>query len=456
MQQQQQRWVRRGTRLRRNATLVALAALVLLAPACGNSEKKATPPQTTIESGESNEPLSGENVPVDAPGVSDSEIRVGGVASVENPIGAKAGDSFVGVKAYFDYINSQGGIYGRTLTLAAERDDKTANNSAEVTGLLTEDDVFAVLPVATLLFTGAQQLVDENVPTFGWTINTEWQGSEEEPKLNLFGQTGSYVGIGESAPFWPWIVKEADASKVGLLSYQVPQSSQCADGIRSSFDEFGERVDVEIAFRDQSLAYGVADLSVQVSQMKEADVDFVLTCMDSQGLVTLAKEMKKQNLDAVQFMPNSYDQELMEEFGDLFEGSYARTDFTQFELEDKPPGLELYLEWIEKQDISPSENSLVGWLNAALFVTGLQEAGPEFDRQKLIDAINDLTDFDADGLIRPVDWTMAHDTPPSLDSSCNFISQVQDSEFVPVFSKPGKPFVCAVVEDDDLGTRYTD
>ncbi len=49
-------------------------------------------------------------------------------------------------------------------------------------------------------------------------------------------------------------------------------------------------------------------------------------------MVTLAKEMKKQQLDAIQYLPDAYDQQFLESYGDLFEGSVVRTDFTQFEL----------------------------------------------------------------------------------------------------------------------------
>ena len=75
--------------------------------------------------------------------------------------------------------------------------------------------------------------------------------------------------------------------------------------------------------------------------MKDAGVDFVTTCMDTNGVVTLAKEMEKQGLDAAQYLPNGYDHEFLEEYGDLFEGSIVRTDFVPFELpeDDQPEGL---------------------------------------------------------------------------------------------------------------------
>ena len=75
--------------------------------------------------------------------------------------------------------------------------------------------------------------------------------------------------------------------------------------------------------------------------MKQAGVDLVTTCMDTNGVVTLAKEMKKQSLDAIQYLPDAYDHTFLKSYGDLFEGSVVRTDFTQWELpkDQQPAGL---------------------------------------------------------------------------------------------------------------------
>jgi len=422
-------------------------SFLLLVAACGNAKAKTSEPSvggtpTTASSGTVTA-APGQHVAVTAPGVTDTEIRVGGVASVKNPLGGRYGDAFAGTQAYFDMVNASGGIYGRKLVLAAKRDDQLANNTSEVQGLLTQDKVFAVLPVATLLFTGAQTLVDQNVPTFGWTINPEWQGSAKDPRSNLFGQTGSYLGFDNATAVLPWLAQHLKAHKIGLLAYSVAQSSQCADGVKNSFKKYGAAVDAQVAFVDQSLAFGISDLSVQVSKMKKAGVDLVTTCMDNNGVVTLAKEMKKQRLSAVQYMPNSYDHDFLKEFGDLFEGSVARTDYVQFEVKDKPKGLTDFLTWIAKQNTTPTENALVGWLNADLFVTGLKGAGPSFSRQKVIDAINQLTDFNADGLVNGVDWTKAH---VQAGDTCQFFSTIKDSQFVPDYGQPGKPFVCPIAD----------
>jgi branched-chain amino acid transport system substrate-binding protein len=379
-------------------------------------------------------------VPVNAPGVSDTEIRVGGIASIAgNPVSGKYGNAFKGVQAYFEMVNARGGIYGRKLVLAAAQDDKMFANSTEVERLVGGKDSFAILPVASPLFTGADQLLRENVPTFGWYINAEWAGTPATPKLNLFGQSGSNPCIDCAFPFVPWIAKETGRRKLGLLAYGVPQSAGCAAGSEKSVEKYGRQAGLTLAFSDKAMAYGVSDLSAQVSKMKAAGVDIIWTCMDTNAVVTLAREAHRQGLDAIQLLPNAYDHEFLEEYGDLFEGSYLRTDFVPFEVDPKPAGVQRFLEWMGKSGSETSENAIVGWLNADLFVAGLVAAGPNFSRQGLIDAINTkLTNYTADGMLPGVDWSKAHIDPVR----CFVVSKIESGAFVPSFGVDGKPFVC--------------
>jgi branched-chain amino acid transport system substrate-binding protein len=423
----------------RKTWTAALVVCGLLAAACGNSNESGGSDGSSSDGGEVEA--------VDAPGVSSTAIRVGGVASTTNPLDGKFGDAFDGVDAYFQMVNEEGGIHGRELELAARHDDQVANNDSAVQALLTQDDVFAVLPVASLLFTGSDELVEAGVPTFGWTLNPEWEGTAEDPKENLFGQNGSFLCFACAGPLTPYVAQQAGAANVGLLAYNVPQSADCATGIERSFETYQEPGSATVAFSDKSLTYGVTDLSVQVSRMKDAGVDLVMTCMDLQGVVTLAREMRRQSLDAIQYLPNGYDQEILTEFGDLFQGSYVLTFFAPFEVEDPPEGLQLFLEWMDRTGTEPTENSMNGWLSAALFVEGLREAGPDFSRQKVIDAVNQMTDFTADGLLAGVDWTTAHTEQD--DPSCVALSRIEDEEFVPL-GEPGEPFVCLELDVEGI------
>jgi len=439
----------------------AILAIALIAGACGNStaDSKASPTTApasdtgvTEPGSPSGAPAEGslatnsqEKVALNVAGVTDTEIRVGGVASVTNILKGKYGDAFAGVKAYFDNVNSTGGIYGRKLVLVSERDDKMVSNKSEIEALISSDNVFAIMPVASLLFSGADSAVSSNVPTFGWTINPEWEGNAANPKKNLFGQTGSFLCFDCDSPFLPWLAKDTGSKKIGVIAYSVPQSSLCADGVKKSFDVYGAGAGgATIGFVDQAISYGTTDFSVQVSKMKDAGVDLITTCMDTAAVVALAKETKKQGMAVKQYLPNGYDHEFVDEFGDLFEGSFVRTDFPQWELpaDSQPAGLKEYLAAVDKAGIEPSENSLSAWMNADLLVTGLRAVGPNFDRQKLIDAINSMTNYKANGLAKGVNWTKAHSERGDPAESCSFLSVITGSAFSPNYSEPGKPFFC--------------
>ena len=57
-------------------------------------------------------------------GVSSTEIRVGGLASVTGPLGDQYAPIFDGAQAYFDMVNGHGGVFGRKIKLVARLDDE--------------------------------------------------------------------------------------------------------------------------------------------------------------------------------------------------------------------------------------------------------------------------------------------------------------------------------------------
>jgi hypothetical protein len=101
-----------------------------------------------------------------------------------------------------------------------------------------------------------------------------------------------------------------------------------------------------------------------------------------------------------------------------------------------------------------SEQSMVGWINADLAFQGLLAAGPEFDRQSVVDATNQMTDYDAGGLINPIDWTRQHaavvDGDPSTDyaQECAPVVQIHDGAFETV-APPDKPWLCWSNDNQD-------
>ena len=113
--------------------------------------------------------------------------------------------------------------------------------------------------------------------------------------------------------------------------------------------------------------------------------------------------------------------------------------------------MEEYQQAMEDSGTDVNENSLAGWINADLFVTGLRavaDAGDDLTRQSLVDAINALEDYDAGGLLAGINWAEAHDTPS--ETPCLSFLKIENSTFVPTLNEPGKPFVCFDQEEPDF------
>jgi ABC-type branched-subunit amino acid transport system substrate-binding protein len=429
--------------MRNRPQLVAVAVgALLLAASCSNSsgttgatgDGAAKGPATTASAADL-----AKNLPSDQPGVTDTEIRVASLGSVSNSFGVDLSQAPKGAQAYFDMVNANGGIYGRKLVLAKQYDDQGLKNKETVTGLVSDNTSFAVVAVSSPLFTGAPELADAGIPTFGWVNSTDWAGPP-----NFFGNRASANCITCGTPQVPYAARDAGAKKIGIIAYGFDQSKVCADGVKNAFNEFPV---AEVAFVDDTVPLGATDYTVQVQKMKDQNIDVVVTCTDTNSVINLSREMKKQQATTKLFLQAGYESDLLANFSDVLEGSYVFTSVSPVETEPAPPGLADYKKWIANvPGAKVGEQSIIGWVNAELLYQGLVAAGPEFTQLSVVDALNQITDWRAGGVVPPVNWTVAHDQFP--DPLCQATVRVQGGKFVPVFGDPGKPFTCLSFNGD--------
>jgi hypothetical protein len=432
--------------------IAALTLLALAASACSNSEDGGSSPTTSGTDGEA--PTDGGEgerdtfVPITGvPGVTDDEISYAVVGTREgNPLGNCVLDCYVdGIEAYFAYRNSEGGIYGRDLVIGQELDDAVSQNQARSLEVISSDDFFGSFQ-ATLLATGWGDLDAAGVPTYAWGINaTEAAGrSHIFPSLAIrcADCTGRAV---------PYAIQQAGGTKVASLGYGTTENSKvCTNAVADSVELYSEDIGAEIVYVNDELAYGFGSgVGPVVSDIKRAGADFVATCIDLNGMRTLAEELQRQGMDdVVLYHPQTYDQGFVAEAGDLFEGDIVTVQFRPLEAEGGDSAQAEFVEWMEETGSEPSELAMVGWINATLAFEGLLAAGPEFDRNAVTSATNAMTEFDADGLIVPIDWTQAH-TPYTaatredidLARECTALVRVEDTAFV-TMAPPETPWLC--------------
>ena len=344
------------------------------------------------------------------PGVTDDEIRVAVIGTETNNIlGTCILPCFhTGIQAYFDYVNDAGGVYGRRLVIGELLDDELGFNQQRSLEVIDGNNSLAAFQ-ATLLPLGWGPLNDAGIPTFTWNIH----GAEAVNRDNIFGN--HVIGCPTcTIRSFVWIVSQAGASRVGLLGYGVSETSKvCTKAFADSIDLYGPDLGMEVAYFNDNVAFGLPNgIGPEVTQMVDAGVDFIATCMDLNAMLTLAQELERQGVrDQITLLhPNSYDREFVAAAGDLFDGDYALLVFAAFEYEVDSPLRHAYDQWVPANGGPVAEQTLVGWINADLFVTGLLEAGPGFDRQSIIHSLNQIT-YDAGGLINPVDWSLPRRSP---------------------------------------------
>jgi ABC-type branched-subunit amino acid transport system substrate-binding protein len=373
-------------------------------------------------------------------GVTSSRIIVGGVASVTGPLPAAFAPIFDGVNAYLDLVNANGGVDGRKIDFAFPLDDGSnpSQDTDQVRTLVEQDHVFAVVGVATPTFAGASYLAANDVPTFGYAVSTQWAAGP-----SLYGSEGSYIAFTRPGPEPAYLAEQIHAKAVGILAYNVSGSTQGCEGVAYEMRRFH----IPVAYEDISIQAPPVDLTTDVNRMKSAGVDLVASCMDLSGNILLSRTMHQDGMGSVaQYWLNGYDESAVRSYASLMQGVYFLIGHVPFESAELTPGkyrgMELYLKELARYFPKelPGEASLAGWIDADMFVEGLRLIGRDVSRTRLVDALNSLTEFTADGLVSPIDWRYEHTTLGPID--CNVYVRVLGGHFVPLFGSPRSVFTC--------------
>ncbi len=372
------------------------------------------------------------------PGVTAKEIQVGALIGKTNPTGVPYQDVVAGAQARFDAINKEGGLFGRKFKVVKVLDDQTraSKNILGARTLVEENKVFAAL-VATQTFAGADVFVKAGTPVFGYNIQIEWSKGP-----NLFGSYGSY-----NCPDCPSVspavaAKGVGAKRAAIFAYgSSPASTDCAGAIRTAFERWGPKT---VVF-DTSLSFGFSanDISGAVQAMKENQVDFVAPCMDLNGELSIKKALVAAGMPDVKFYaPQGYDAETIGKLGSDLNGFTFPVQFVPFELAKGNPGMTEFVKAMEARKLDPTENLLIGWVGAGLLAEGIKASGKDFTQQSVVEAINQITDWRANGILTPVNWKHAHGPSQPGDFGCFAYLNATNGKFVPAYGQPGKPLVC--------------
>jgi branched-chain amino acid transport system substrate-binding protein len=434
------------TRRRLGRVLIVATLVALIAAGCGSDEAEEEGSSDTTAAKSDFVEVSG------VPGVTDEEISfsIMGTSTAKNPLGECYLECFRdGVEAYFDFVNADGGVYGRDLVLDDSLDDELGKSQQIALQIMAAKDSLATFLVP-IISTAYQPFVDAKWPVYGYlTDHTAMSG-----KNNLFS-TYSVSSFNVPKNDHPFIPKTLGAKKLGVLGYGVASSQTCVQQIENEFKGIYKDV-ASVVYANDELAFGLPNgVAPEVTRMKEAGVEAVFTCMESNGLKTFAQEMKRQGLSAPLVTYSVFEPDFIEKNASVLEGSIQGSRLRP-DIASHSEGSKNFADWVEKRKPAKvNATTKQGWAAADLMVSGLKKVGGPFDQAKLIAATNTIEDWTANGLIAPVDIGRQHVGPSPTDSVtngddplCFSYNQIKDGKltFMGKATKD-KPLVCWDMKD---------
>lgn len=204
-------------------------------------------------------------------GVSDTEIKIGASLPLSGIYATAFAAVNKGYKAYFDYINSQGGVKGHKINLISLDDAYNAGNTkANVDKLIQQEKVFATFNVIgtanNLSFRDEYNAVDSQcVPNlFVGTGSEKWGETDKYPWI--IGSLPAYAT--EAAVFVDYLKKNNPQAKIGLLK----QNDDFGASYEAALKKAIEGTDITLV-GTQAFNAGDQDPTPQITALSSSGAD---------------------------------------------------------------------------------------------------------------------------------------------------------------------------------------
>lgn len=423
--------------IRRARLAIVVLAGATLAACGGSSSPTASSTSSSAGGAGSTAASAGSST---APGVTPTAIDVGAISTLTGPIASNFESLVPGVRAYFDYLDAQGGVNGRKLVLAHSLDDggNPSQFNQLANTLINQDHVFAVVGVATAFFS-PNIFLETGTPVYGYNVTGNWS-----PGQNLFAAGGSVQVYADGEPSVNWWAQQVHATNVGLVALGVTSSNASCEAFGKGLAQAG----IKVGYTDYNVAYG-GNLDPDVQRMQRAGVNAIITCMDVTDNISMARAIQQYGYTGVkQLWLNGDDQPTLNQYQSLMQNVWFSIAHVPFSYgttaPSRYPGLAAYLAAMKKYEPQwvYDEVAIQGWESAALFAQGVKLAGADLTQANVVAVTNKITDFTAGGLTTPVNWTQLHNVADVTPPYCNAFIAVKGDRFVPAFDHNDQAFVC--------------
>ncbi|HVX20643.1 MAG TPA: ABC transporter substrate-binding protein [Acidimicrobiales bacterium] len=366
----------------------------------------------------------GKNVPSSAMkttiGVTANSITVGNISW--SPIFKGAA---IGTKAYFDYVNSKGGVNGRKITVTAQNTTYSGTKDASLTQAAIGKN-FALVGDFSIVATSAAKVLAKNpgFPDVSVTVT---------PLANKLPNFVSPVPLGggwqEGSLKYFKSQNPSGIKKAAALVADQPSATQAWQGQEATMKHLGYNIVYQTVFKITAnynsfvsdvvamKAKGVKMLFIEQNPpLYAVPLIKALASQDFHPMVILGASTYSATLIATSGPPSATNGMYLEQNLALYLGTDAKAI----------PAVTLFNKWVKKEtaSFSPDLFTLYGWLSAQLFTQGLKNAGKNPTRGSLLKALGTITSFTGTNLTAP--------TNPAAKtvSNCYLIGRIKNGQWV--------------------------
>ena len=342
-------------------------------------------------------------------GITAHSITVGNVSIISGPVPGLFEGAPIGVKAYFDMINAQGGVDGRKLLVDSKDDAFSGQQNMTETQEAINSDFALVGSFSLFDGYGCSALAsDTAVPDVSVTLDA---GTNALPNDFSAQPLSGQETLGPVAYYKQHYPKDTTVGAIiSDVSSAETQMAQQFAGMKS--------LGYKIAYVDDVNPLA-SDFTTDVINMKSKGVNAVdLTGIDWQDAAIFV-ETQQELAPWAHLLGAVYADQFISHAGGptATNGIQIGQVYALYlgEDADKVPAVKQFDTYVKKVPLVPRSLHPLGWASAEMFVQALKAAGPHPTRGSVMAQLRKITSFNANGLFGGSDPAAKTLTPVLCD-----------------------------------------
>lgn len=323
------------------------------------------------------------------------EIVLGQSAALSGPAEKLGENMRDGANSYFAYINSQGGIYGRTIKLKTIDDFYEPKYTIENTiNLIKKEKVFSMFGyVGTPTSRAAIPITNKyNIPFIAPFTGAEFL---REPNESLIiNLRNSYYA--ETQALVQFLVSKYNSKRIAVFYQNDSYGNAGFSGVKLAVKKMGLEIAAEGRYRRNTLSYRNALENIRLS-----NPDAVISIGAYKTVASFIKSAKKEGLKDIKFCNISFvgSNALINKLGDDAQGTII-SQVVPLPWDNSNEAVKEYQQIYSKYYPEKSFDfvSLEGFLAAKLVVKAIEKSGVDLTRKKFLESFNKLNENALNGL----------------------------------------------------------